>query len=387
MRMNTKTPTIKFMRLRWPAFAISGLVIAVGLVLFFTKGFNLGVDFTGGTMVELSLIKRLPIEDLRSGLSKVGLGDSVIQKVEGSEQKYFIKALQKAGQVSLEDDHEQTVKLIRQAMNEHIGLKQHSAGELSEKLDINNASEQTLKDFFTANGLSVEDVDASAATIIGLRKNETGLIEDFGRIENSGLKKRVVSLLQEKAFLGDYTFLNTEIVGPQVGQDLKGKTTLAAIWALIAMLVYVAFRFKFVYGASALITLLHDVLVMLTYLLVFQVELSLQVFAAVLTIIGYSINDTIVIFDRVRENQQFMKKESAEEILDLSINQTLSRTLLTGGTTIAAVLALYLWGGEVIHSFASTMLVGMFAGMWSTVFQSCAWLTIFEKAFLGRKKV
>jgi preprotein translocase subunit SecF len=384
--MNKKTSTFKFMSMRWIAFGASALVILAGIVLFFTRGFNLGIDFTGGTMVEVSLVKGLPIEQLRSGLSKVGQGDAIIQKVEGSDQKYFIKAFQKEGQVSLEEDHEQVVNQIREALNQHVGLKQHTAEELKDELDINNASEQTLRDFFTADGLVGEDVDLSASTIIELRKNESGLITNFSQIENSPLKKRVISLLKDKGFLGDYTFLNVEIVGPQVGSDLKRKTTLAAIWALLGMLVYIGFRFKFIFGFAAVITLFHDVLIVLTYLLFFQVELSLQVIAAILTIIGYSLNDTIVIFDRVRDNLQIMKKDSAEAIIDTSINQTLSRTIMTSGTTLVAVVSLYLFGGEVINTFAATMFVGIFFGTYSSIFQSCAWLKIFEGSFLGRKK-
>ncbi len=386
MRMNKKETKIKFMSKRWIAFSASGLVILAGVFIFLTQGFNLGIDFTGGTMVEVSFVKGMSIKELRSGLSKVGQGDAIIQKAEGSDRKYFIKAFQKAGQVSLEEDHEQVVNQIRTALNEHVGLRHHTAEELKDDLDINNASQQTLKDFFTANGVSEEDANASAEIIIEIRKNESGLITDFSQIENSGLKKRVVTLLKDKGFLGDYTFLNVEIVGPQVGSDLKRKTTLAAIWALLGMLVYIGFRFKFIFGFAAVITLFHDVLIVLTYLLLFRIELSLQVIAAILTIIGYSLNDTIVIFDRVRDNMQLMKKNNAEEILDASVNQTLSRTLMTAGTTLVAVLALVLFGGEVISGFASTMLVGIVFGTYSSVFQSCAWLKIFEGAFLGRKK-
>lgn len=386
MRMKKKVPNFKFMSKRWIAFGASGLVILVGVFIFFTQGFNLGIDFTGGTMVEVSFVKSMTIKELRDGLSKVGQGDAVIQKAEGSDRKYFIKAFQKEGQVSLEEDHEQVVNQIRAALNEHVGLRQHSAEELRGNLDINNASEQTLKDFLTANGVSEEDALTSAGVIIEMRKNESGLITDFSQIENSNLKKRIVSLLKDKGFLGDYTFLNVEIVGPQVGSDLKWKTTLAAIWALLGMLAYIGFRFKFIFGFAAVVTLFHDVLIVLTYLLLFRIELSLQVIAAILTIIGYSLNDTIVIFDRVRDNLQIMKKNSSEEILDTSVNQTLSRTLMTTGTTLVAVLSLVLFGGEVISGFASTMLVGIVFGTYSSVFQSCAWLKIFEGAMRGRKK-
>jgi len=383
--MLKKDTKIDFMSMRWLAFAGSGLIILTGIFFFITRGFNLGIDFTGGTMVEVSLVKGLPISELRAGLSQVGMGDAVIQKVEGSDQKYFIKAMQKTGQVSLEEDHEQTVAAFRRALNEHVGLVDHSSDAAGNKLDINNVSEKTLIDFFVKEGLSEEDAATSTEILLDMRKNEVGLITDFAQIENSGLKKRVITLLKEKGFLGDYTFLNVEIVGPQVGKDLRVKTTLAAVWALIGMLIYIGFRFKFIFGISALVTLFHDVLVMLTFLLVFRIEMSLQVVAAILTIIGYSLNDTIVIFDRVRDNLQLMKKDKAEDILNASVNQTLSRTIVTSGTTLLAVLALYLFGGEVIHTFAYTLIIGIVFGTYSSIFQSCAWLKIFESAFLGRK--
>jgi preprotein translocase subunit SecF len=153
------------------------------------------------------------------------------------------------------------------------------------------------------------------------------------------------------------------------------------------MLVYIAFRFKFLYGLSGILTLVHDVLVTCTFLLLFKIELSLQVIAAILTLVGYSINDTIVIFDRLRDNLKIMKKDNLEIILDKSINQTLSRTIITSLTVFLTVLALFFFGGEVIHPFAFTMLVGVITGTYSSIYQSCAWLKVWEKYFLKRKKI
>ena len=177
-----------------------------------------------------------------------------------------------------------------------------------------------------------------------------------------------------------------EFVGPQVGKELRRKATLACIWALIGMLVYIAFRFKFLYGLSGILTLAHDVLVALSFILFFRIEMSLQVVAALLTIVGYSINDTIVVFDRLRDNLKIMKKDDLEAILDKSLNQTLSRSIFTSLTVFLTVLSLYLFGGEVIRPFAFTMLVGVIAGSYSTIYQSCAWLKVWEKYFLKRKK-
>jgi preprotein translocase subunit SecF len=181
--------------------------------------------------------------------------------------------------------------------------------------------------------------------------------------------------------------LSVETVGPQVGHDLRQKATLAAVWAMLGMLIYIGIRFRFIFGIAAVITLLHDVLVCLTFILIFQVEVSLHVVAAILAIVGYSLNDTIVIFDRVRDNIKLMKRQEGELILNRSINQTLSRTLVTSGTTLCTIISLFFFGGEVIHTFSFTLLVGVIAGTYSSAFQSCAWLKIWEqKAFGGAKK-
>ena len=180
--------------------------------------------------------------------------------------------------------------------------------------------------------------------------------------------------------MGNIALLRVEIVGPQVGKDLRYKATQATIWALIGMLIYIAFRFKFLFGVSAVLTLAHDVLVTLSFISFFNKEISLTVVAGILTIVGYSLNDTIVIYDRVRDNlKKYVKKLGIEEILDISINETLSRTIITSGTTLLTVLALYIFGGEVIRDFAFTMLVGIISGTYSSIYQSCAYIGIWEK--------
>ena len=195
-----------------------------------------------------------------------------------------------------------------------------------------------------------------------------------------------MTVLRDSTFLSKFTFLSVEFVGPQVGKELRRKAALACIWALIGMLVYIAFRFKFLYGLSGILTLAHDVLVSLSFILFFRIEMSLQVVAAILTIVGYSINDTIVVFDRLRDNLKIMKKDDLEAILDKSMNQTLSRSIFTSLTVFLTVMSLFLFGGEVIRPFAFTMLVGVIAGSYSTIYQSCAWLKVWEKYFLKRKK-
>lgn len=174
------------------------------------------------------------------------------------------------------------------------------------------------------------------------------------------------------ANLGKFEVISTEIVGPVIGRDLQLKGIYATLASILGITVYIGLRFRFAFAIGAIAATLHDVLVTLAFLTFFGYDLSLNVVAALLTITGYSVNDTIVIFDRVRENLRGMRKDSLEHVVNLSVNQTLGRTVITAGTTFLAVLSLYIFGGEVLEGFAFTMLVGIISGTYSTVFIAAA---------------
>ena len=310
-----KARNTAFMNKRWIALGLSGVILLAGMIVFFTRGFNLGVDFTGGTMMEVSFKGHISEQDLRTRLHKVGLTQSQIQRVDRTGSRFFIK----------------TVKIP---------------------------------------DLGHEDEPGNPG------KNES-IAEKIGRTA---------------AYPGEVTLLSVESVGPQVGAHLKHSVLLAASWALLGMLIYIGFRFKLVYGFAAVFTLLHDIFVCLAVILLFNVEVSLPVAAALLTIIGYSLNDTIVIFDRVRDNLTSLKNSAAvkgkavEKILDRSIAQTLARTLVTSGTTLGVVLVLYLFGGEVLSAFSFTLIAGIIVGTYSSIFQSCSWLSVWKRYLKGGKK-
>ena len=187
----------------------------------------------------------------------------------------------------------------------------------------------------------------------------------------------VESALKESQ-VGSFQVVGREIVGPIVGEQLTRQGTLATILALGGILLYIAFRFQFSFAVGAVVATVHDLLVTLAFLAFFRYDLSLNVIAALLTITGYSVNDTIVIFDRVRENVRGMRRDNIKEIVNVAVNQTLSRTVLTAGTTTLSVLALYLFGGEVLHAFAFTMLVGVITGTYSSVFIAAAIVVIWQ---------
>jgi preprotein translocase subunit SecF len=181
----------------------------------------------------------------------------------------------------------------------------------------------------------------------------------------------VVAVLKE-ANVGNFQVVGTEIVGPTVGRQLKRQGMLATILALGGILVYIALRFQFSFAVGAVVATVHDLLVTLSFLAFFRYDLTLNVIAALLTITGYSVNDTIVVFDRVRENMRAMRRDNLAHIVNVAVNQTLGRTIITAGTTLLSVIALFLFGGEVLAGFAFTMIVGIISGTYSTVFIAAA---------------
>jgi preprotein translocase subunit SecF len=208
------------------------------------------------------------------------------------------------------------------------------------------------------------------------------LVTEQGASLEQGAKAVVGAI--DKAGLGTYEVRSTEIVGPVIGRDLQRKGIYATLASIGGILVYIALRFRLSFAVGAVVATFHDILVTLAFLTFFGYELSLNIVAALLTITGYSVNDTIVIFDRVRENLRSMRRDSLAQVVNTSVNQTLSRTVITAGTTFLAVFSLYLFGGEVLHGFAFTMLVGIVTGTYSTVFIAAA-VAIVMSQFGGRR--
>ena len=271
------------------AMIISGIVILIGLgSIVFSGGLKYGIDFAGGTLVQLQFKSPPDIEVIRDGLKTIGLGESTIQEF-GSKKDILIRV-------------------------ERSEEKLEAVGAMVKR---------SLSGKFNSDEIIVERV---------------------------------------------------EMVGPKVGRDLREKALLSILYAIIGIVIYISWRFEFQYAIAAIIALIHDVLVTMGAFSVLDKEFTLVIVAAFLTIIGYSLNDTIVVFDRIRENLRRKGKLSLSEIINSSINQTLSRTLLTSGTTLLVVLALFFFGGEIIHDFSFALLVGVFVGTYSSIFIASVFL-------------
>lgn len=224
----------------------------------------------------------------------------------------------------------------------------------------------------------VQNYGADDANEIMIRLPQTVEREEGALLEQDA---NAAKAALEAAKLGAFEVVKTDVVGPVIGAQLQRKGLLATLFSILGITVYIAFRFRFSFALGAIAATFHDILITVAFLAFFGYELSLNVVAAILTITGYSVNDTIVIFDRVRENFRTMRRDSLEHIVNTAVNQTLSRTVITAGTTFLAVFSLYLFGGEVLEAFAFTMLVGIVSGTYSTVFIAAAVAII-----LSRKK-
>ena len=205
-------------------------------------------------------------------------------------------------------------------------------------------------------------------------------VPDVGEEAGAGLSQKAEKVVDslKKANVGSFKPAGTEIVGPAVGEDLRRKGILATVLSLVGILLYIAFRFQFSFAVGAVVATVHDLLVTFAFLAFFRYDLSLNVIAAILTVTGYSTNDTIVIFDRVRENIRGMRRDNLYDVVNRSVNQTMGRTVITAGTALLSAVALFLFGGEVLHGFAFTMIVGIITGTYSSVFIAAAIAVIWQ---------
>jgi len=372
-----KTPHIRFMKYKYIALAVTALILLAGVLnVIFGKGLKLGVDFGEGTLIRVMFKSPVSVGDIRNQLSEVGLGNSLIQESGKNGREFQIRTMEvistKEGPEL--ESHEKQANDVIVALRGDDGRAEQAAG----LRDLNGIERRTLAALletqFPGQGEGLADKIIDQRTALGI-------YSDFAQLSASGVGPEVVSFLKDKTYLGKFTVLSRETVGPQVGKDLRKRATQAIIWSLIGMLVYIALRFKLANGVSAIFTLTQDVLITLSVYSFTSREINLPIIAGLLTIVGFSINDTIVIFDRIRENQKSLRKMPLEDVMNLSLNQMLGRTIITSGTVFLTVMALFLFGGKVINDFAFTMLVGTIEGVYSTVYLSCPVVLFWQKLF------
>ena len=295
----SEPPKIDFMKLKKIGYISSGALVILSILIIFVKGFNLGLDFTGGTSVQVKFHQKVTSADIRNALKIVNLQDSMIQEVGTSGDEYEIRVPLKKGKSS------EIVKKIKKALNEKFGKDKYEIRKI------------------------------------------------------------------------DY-------IGGVVGQELRKASVYSIIAVMIAILIYVGYRFEPIFAIGAVVPLFHDAILTMGVFSLFGLEVDLSVVAAILTVLGYSLNDTIIIFDRIRENIKIRGKKNLLQIVNQSINENLARTLITSGTTLFSVLALYLFGGESLKNFSLALLIGIVFGTYSSIYVASPIVVDLENYFRKR---
>jgi len=377
-----RNANIDFLGKKWYFLAFS-LVFSVAGVLsmLFWHGIPYGVDFRGGTLVYVKFSHPPDDNALRAAMDRVGLHNAKIQRYDIPSNNEVLIDL---------DVQETSEQALDNGKNKIISTLETNVP--AGKADLNNASSLGIKNYLMDKDPLHLGSDADqkytqqAQAIVDTRdKVLGGVLSSFDQLKGP-VDPAVVASLSDSYFLSDFGVRNVEIVGPQVGAQLRKQALLATAYSLAGMLIYLGFRFEWIYGIAAVVTVFHDTLITVGAFSLLNKDISLTVIAAILTLIGYSNNDTIVVFDRIRENIRLMRREKLSDIVNRSINQTLSRTILTAGLTFITVLALYMFGGEVLRGFSLALVIGILIGTYSSIAIAAPILVAYQDWRISKSK-
>jgi preprotein translocase subunit SecF len=373
-----------FMKYRKFWIGFSFVVMAIGAVsVFFMKNLNMGIDFVGGTQLTLKFAAEPNVQELRDVVAAAGFKEVQIQRYGKVGQNEILLRTP-----VVEGSEEGGAPQILAALDQRYNAAVVGA-------DLNRVGSATVAEILARanpDGVVGDETavrahyDAVADSVLSARR-ERSLLRSLDEVkETPGLTGRAFDALKSATGVGSYTVLATENVGPQVGAELRKRGLLAVVGALIGMLIYIWIRFELNFGIGATMASLHDVLITLGLYSFMGYEFNLTTIAAFLTLVGYSVNDTVVTFDRVRENLRKHKGGNLVKVLNDSLNQMLSRTLLTGGTTVLAALMLFLFGGDVLRGFAFIMGVGIIVGTYSSIYIASPFALLWAQWFGSRGK-
>lgn len=360
-----KNTNYDFLGKKWPFIGASLILTVAGLVSLAVKGGpRYGIDFNGGALLYLRFNVEPPVQKIRAALSEKIKGEISVQQITGKQELLV--------GTEVRDEKE---------LNANRGLIESTLrsmfGDASGKLDLNNSSADQLAERLrepllqAGVAMSEQELQDMVKAIEAFRAApaQGGILRSFDQLNGvKGVTPKVIDALKQQCALGPFTILSAEVVGPKIGKDLRRQAILATLYALGGMLVYIAFRFEWIYGVAAVVAVFHDTIITIGLFSLFNKEITLTVVAALLTLVGYSMNDTIVTFDRIRENLKLMRRETMENLINISVNQTLSRTILTSGLTLLTALSLFLFGGEVLNGFSFALVCGIIVGTYSSIY-------------------
>jgi len=372
---------IDFMKYRKYFIVVSVVFIMVTLLAVFVHGhLNLGIDFVGGTQVTVKFHQPPVIDELREVMSKAGVEDAQIQSFgSAGENEALIRTS------TVPDQEEGMQGVVLSALDQRF-----NAGATSD-FDLNQRGSEVLSDLLFEHDpdqvrqqdeeVAHNHYDQVAESVLDIRRL-SGLFDSWESLsEVSAVSAETLTVLRQNTHMGEFAVLAVESVGPQIGAELRRKGVLAIISSLIGMLIYIWFRFELRYGFGALVAVIHDVLIVLGLFALAGFEFNLTTIAGLLTLVGYSVNDTVVVFDRVRENLRRSRRERLIDVMNKSLNQTLSRTVLTSGTTLLVVGSLMFLGGDVLRSFAFILTLGVIVGTYSSIYIASPFALLWEQVF------
>lgn len=379
-----KNSDFDFLGNKWPFIIVSAILFIAGVGSLIVKGGpQYGIDFKGGALMYVRFAGKPQIDKIRSVISSKISGEISVQEVTSGENEVMIGT-------ELKDERELDAAraLIVETLTQTFG--DPSSG----KLDLNNAGAAALADRMRGPlqragvPLSEEQLQNLMKAILAYRDTPprsglVGNLDELAKVE--GVTPSVLAALKQETYLSQFSIRNVEIVGPKVGAELRQKALQATLLALAGMLVYIGFRFEFIYGFAAVLAVFHDTVITVGIFSLLNKPIDLTVVAALLTLVGYSMNDTIVVFDRIRENKAISRRGSFEELVNLSINQTLSRTIMTSGLTFLTALSLWLFGGPVLNGFSLALVVGIIVGTYSSIFIASP-ILVFWQSFIQNKR-
>lgn len=367
-----------FLKFRKITYVISALLFLLGVIAAVTRGFQFGIDFKGGSEIVLQFEKPIDIADVRADVENIGLGNLEV-KTFGGETGVMIRT-------ELQQIPPEVYPRVVAGIEEEIEVLLPGVPRVIVD-STNNSVTYEFENPDTA--ILITDALFEAGFQSGRVSEEPDNVQ---MLVSVGIADWIKENLRAKMKDNPFIVLKEDIVGPKIGDELKRDAVLAIFFALLAILIYLGFRFKFIFAFGAVAALFHDVLITLgLFALLYgmipglNLDIDLTVVAAFLTLVGYSINDTVIVFDRIRENLKIHKTRPLYDIINTSISQTMSRTILTGGTTLLTVLVLLIFGGEVLRVFAFTLFFGIIIGTYSSIFVAST--LVYEYATKYHKKV
>ncbi|MGC2299771.1 MAG: protein translocase subunit SecF [Acidobacteriaceae bacterium] len=376
-------PKIDWLGKKWYFLGFSLIFSVAGLLsIFFWHGLPLDVDFRGGTVVRVKFAQAPDADHIRAAIDKAGLKDARIQQPYGPAANNEVLVT-----LSRSATSEAAIDQGRAAIMSTLSQNYSSADAQNQgKLDLDNISASALTTWLEqkdpehlGNTTDAETrYQSQAGAVVHYRDaDHSGIIDSVDSLRGV-VDPAVLTALEQDAWLSGFSVRSVEIVGAQVGKVLQHQAELATLYSLGGMLVYLWFRFELIYGVAAVVACFHDTIITVGAFSLADREISLTVIAAILTLIGYSMNDTIVVFDRIRENLRLSRREPLADLVNRSINQTLSRTVLTSGLTFLTVLSLFLFGGEVLRGFSFALVVGILIGTYSSIAVAAPMLVAYQ---------